>query len=114
MYIDTCYGLQSIFIVLEFIYAQSPDNMKGLLIGCYYFLIGVWSAVATVIYFSLKAQLQQHHHDKKDTTIQWYYISFSVVSITGLLLFCIVSLFYRNRQRNNPISDILRISMYYN
>ena len=35
---------------LEFIYAQSPESMKGLLTGLFYFAFGFFSEVAVLIF----------------------------------------------------------------
>lgn len=37
---------------LEFIYAQSPESMKGLLTGLYYFIIGAFSGVGSLIFYT--------------------------------------------------------------
>ena len=95
----------TVSVVLEFIYAQSPDNMKGLLIGCHYFLIGLWSTVAAIVIHFINSTSQ--------VVIMWYYVTLVVVSCVGLILFSVYSCYYENRKRNNPISDIMRISMYY-
>lgn len=102
-------GLNGLFfiVVLEFIYAQSPDNMKGLLIGLHYFLIGVW---ASVTFLLLKKIHKDNDHDLLEFT---YYMCYSVVGFVGFFLFALVSCFYTNRRRNNPITDIMRISSYY-
>ena len=40
-----------LYTVLEFVYAQSPDNMKGLLTGVCYLLLGIWNTLLTVVIF---------------------------------------------------------------
>lgn len=92
------------YIALEFIYAQSPDNMKGLLIGFQYFLIGVWAAVKAIItiYCNSSPEISKYYY--------WGYFGLGFV---GLCVFMIISSRYRNRKRNNPITDIMRISSYY-
>jgi MFS family permease len=99
----------SVYIpILVFIYAQSPDNMKGLLIGCHYLIIGIWSAIAAVVDYFLK-QNTSHQND----VIVGYYAVLTAISFINLVIFSFISYFYRNRKRNNPITDLLRISMYY-
>lgn len=111
-------GESLVFVpVLEFIYAQSPDNMKGLLIGFHYLLYGMYTTIAGVIIFKINPQLECSSVNPsaiKSDTVFWYYMGYALISIVGLLLFSIVSYKYKNRSRNNPISDIMRVSMYYN
>jgi hypothetical protein len=103
------YTVHCVFcLVLVFIYAQSPDNMKGLLIGCHYLIIGIWSAIAAVVDYFLK-QNTSHQND----VIVGYYAVLTAISFINLVIFSFISYFYRNRKRNNPITDLLRISMYY-
>ena len=105
------------FLVLEFIYAQSPDNMKGLLIGFQYLLYGMCTTIAGVIIFKINPQFECSSVNPsaiKSDIVFWYYMGYALISIAGLLLFSIVSYKYKNRSRNNPVSDIMRISMYYN
>ena len=44
--------------VLEFIYAQSPESMKGLLTGLFYFLIGVTSIPSSALYYLYKTSVK--------------------------------------------------------
>ena len=37
---------------LEFIYAQSPESMKGLLTGLFFFLFGIISIPSSVVFYA--------------------------------------------------------------
>lgn len=97
------------YIVLEFIYAQSPDTMKGLLIGIVYLLIGVWEVTIGVSV----PQISEENCPARLSPILWFYVAISIVSVLGLLFYSPVVCLYKNRKRNNPITDLLRISMYF-
>ena len=43
-----------LFTVLEFIYAQSPESMKGLLSGLFYFFLGLTSIPSSALYYIYK------------------------------------------------------------
>ncbi len=79
--------------------------MKGLLIGLHYFLIGVW---ATICFVSLKV-IDNGNRNLESV----YYLTYFGIGFLGFLLFAFVNCFYSNRRRNNPITDIMRISKYY-
>lgn len=97
--------------VLEFIYAQSPDKTKGLLIGAAYFLIGVWQVITGIFFFVHKAN--QDTCPAYLTSTMWFFVGIAGISVIGLIVYSPVICLYKNRKRNNPITDILRISMYY-
>ena len=104
-------------LVLEFVYAQSPDNMKGLITGMFYFLFGVYSTLVSVtIYYFNKLQSVDDCSTPKPPTNPtfWYYTGATVIGGVMCILYFIVAYKYKNRTRNNPISDIMRVNMYYN
>ena len=80
-----------IYLGLEFIYAQSPDSMKGLLTGLFYFVFGVFAAVGITIFFKLNSSV-----------VHLFYTILSV-SMVGFLLYVLGAVLYRNRER--PTND---------
>ena len=84
-----CYFL--VFLsVLEFILAQGPERMQG-------FLIGLWYAYQSLVWLFYLSSLYLPHLE----------IIKTVLSLTSLGLFSIVSMKYKYRQRNE-VSDINR------
>lgn len=84
---------------LKFIIAQSPHQMKGLLYGCYFAVNGIAQAIGYNLYRPFK--LLYH------TTLScgfYYYLTQSIMLIFILILFIIVSKWYKLRMRNNPIN----------
>ena len=84
---------------LKFIIAQSPHQMKGLLYGCYFAVNGIAQAIGYNLYRPFK--LLSH------TTPScgfYYYLTQSIILIFILILFIIVSKWYKLRTRNNPIN----------
>ena len=103
------------YTVLEFIYAQSPDITKGLLIGATYFLIGIWQVITGLFFIVHQASQDQDlcPAHSRITYTTWFFVGIAAVSLVGLVLFSPVVCLYKNRKRNDPITDLLRISMYY-
>ena len=60
---------------LEFIYAQSLDSMKGLLIGLFYLIFGAFNAVETTIFKYLEPK------------IMWFYGAVLIICVLGLLVY---------------------------
>ena len=78
------------FPALEFVYAQSPESMKGMLTGLYYFIIGLFGAGSTFsFYFFIKST----------TPFEYYYLILLVFAVLGFVSYVIVACLYENRQR---------------
>ena len=108
--------------VLEFVYAQSPDNMKSLLTGFYFFLFGFWYALVEVAVYFFTAKIPTvddcsivtRNLPLSTNATLWYYTGVTVIGGgVCIILYFIVAYKYKNRTRNNPISDIMRVNMYY-
>ena len=74
---------------MEFIYAQSPEQMKGLLTGLFYLTFGLFSGAAT-LFFS---------HYPKTSVYGWYFVIYSIVGIVGFVMYVTVACLYSNRVR---------------
>ena len=94
---------------LEFIYAQSPNNMKGLQMGMFYLIYGIFSAVGSSLYYG---SLVHWNSDRK-----WSIFCFILLSIgsVGLVVYIVAARCYKNRQRPATDEDATqRILMYAN
>ena len=79
---------------VEFIYAQSPEMMKGLLTGLLYLAYGVFRG-GGIIFFHFYPIVKNAHIN----TFLYFYITFTIVACVGFVQFVIVACLYRNRQR---------------
>ena len=92
----------------EFISAQSPHSMKGLLIGLLYAIRGMFKFLGamSILPFSLKVLWKRDYireHPPSITNCGFGYLLFNVlVSSTGLVLFTIAAKRYRYRERDDP------------
>ena len=84
---------------LKFIIAQSPHQMKGLLYGCYF----AFSGVAQVFGYNLYRPFKLLYHTTPSCGF-YYYLTQSIIFIFIVILFIIVSKWYKLRTRNNPIN----------
>ena len=79
---------------MEFVYAQSPESMKGMLTGLFYFIYSIFTGGSTTLfYFFIDAS----------TAYSYYYIMLLVLAVLGLVAYSIVACLYVNRQR--PTSE---------
>ena len=62
------------FSALEFIYAQSPESMKGLLTGLYFFVLGLTSIPSSALYYLYKDSL-------KNRVLLPFYAAFTIIMV---------------------------------
>ena len=85
---------------IEFICAQAPFNMKGLLLGIGYALYGLGSLVQSAI--SIPFRHNRSVWDKAPLTCGiWYFITQAVIVLVGFIIVIIVIKTYRRRTRPN-------------
>ena len=88
--------------VLEFISAQSPHTMKGLLLGVFYAFRGLFIILGCVVTFPFaQEKLWGDHRGIFDCGF-YYYLSNSVLGVIGLVVFLTAARRYRNRERDDP------------
>ena len=92
----------------EFISAQSPHSMKGLLIGLLYAIRGTFSFMGaiSILPFSVKAIWADHYMKKHPPAIAncgfGYLLLNCTVGLIGLVLFTVAAKRYRYRERDDP------------
>ena len=90
---------------LEFISAQSPQNMKGLLVGVYFALKGLFQLLSSllIIPFSLENFWGKLEHPSVISCGFIYFLVTSLVGLIGLILFFIAAKRYRYRARDTDV-----------
>ena len=88
---------------LEFIYAQAPEQMKGLITGLFYFMFGIFGGIGSIVFYFFPPSESHHHGHKRVNYTLWFYVIFTAVAILGLLVYALVACLYRNRRR--PAAD---------
>ena len=97
-----------IITTFEFISAQSPHSMKGLLIGVFYAFRGFFNFLGamSVLPFSVSAIWSSDYMKTHMPTVTncgfGYLLLNCVVGFMSVLLFTVVARRYKNRQRNDP------------
>lgn len=101
----------------EFISAQSPISMKGLLVGVYFTIKGVFqaiSAVAMVPFALQRIWINKLGKNPPVTNCAFGYYLFTItIAFIGLVLFSIVVKRYRYRQRDERPYDQRFAEQYY-
>lgn len=103
---------------LEFISAQSPSSMKGLLVGIFFSIRAFFQLISAValIPFSYRPLWDSQHLREYPTVTScgFGYFSFTcVVALIGLILFSIVAERYKNRERDDkPYDQRFAVDVY--
>ena len=91
----------------EFISAQSPHSMKGLLVGVFFAIKGLFQLISAILLlpFSLPQRWTQGQFVSDPRAINCgfgYLLTVCVLAFIGMILFLVVVKWYRYRERDDP------------
>ena len=101
--------------IFEFISAQSPHSMKGLLLGTYYAFSGVFQFMSSVVLVPFTTYEFQAHGQSVPRTgcLLGYFLFVSFVALIGLVWFIVAARCYRYREREDrPYDQRFVIDIY--
>ncbi len=98
--------------MLEFVCAQSPYNLRGLLVGL------VLSAFMLSIPLGMAIDLvwKTGYQNSKDSSLMcgvWFYLFTTITAILGCVLWCAVAKWYKRRERDEPEMCYIFAENYY-
>lgn len=97
----------------EFISAQSPQAMKGLLLGIFYAFRGLFAALSCILTLPFtQERLWGNTHGTLNCGF-YFYLMNVVLGATGLFVFLIVARWYRYRERDDPPYGYHYVENYY-
>ena len=91
--------------VFEFISAQSPRSMKGLLLGMYYLITGVYQFIGSVALIPFSVLHTKWAISSHVSCLFGYLVLICVVGTLGLVLFLVASWWYKYRVREDRPYD---------
>ena len=100
-----------VLAVGEFICAQSPYSMKGMMFGFIYFTNGV-STMVTVGIFSPFSKLKKIHWTWLGCGL-WYYLLVLVITAVAIVLFVCIAKWYKTRERDDELPNIQTFAINY-
>ena len=107
-------GEMLVFIsILEFICAQSPYSMRGLMIGIFFFVYGLFVGFLGIVLFAFAEGFK--NYSGKPSCGSWYLMAVIVIGAIGTLLYVIAAKWYRKRQRGGQtnINHQTVVESYY-
>ena len=90
--------------IIEFISAQSPHSMKGLLLGAFFSITGVFQFIGSVLIVPFASYTKDKYYPGFSCLLDYLILIF-VIAIIGLILFCVVALKYKYRERDDRPYD---------
>ena len=107
---NTLIGVGPILITtttFEFISAQSPHSMKGLLVGVFFAIRGLFqlSSAILLLPFSLPHSWGRGQYSSSPRAINCdfgYFFIICGLALIGLIIFAIVAKYYQYRERDDP------------
>lgn len=100
----------------EFICAQSPYNMRGLLVGIFFSIQGLFSLLSVLLEHVFKLRVVYTYPFLSVTGLScafWYYVVLGGISVLGLVAHLVVAHRYKRRQRDSIFNDVNMIEEYF-
>jgi ABC-type amino acid transport system permease subunit len=87
-------------------YAQSPHSMRGMMIGLFFWVDGIFSTLSAIVLFGFS--INDQNYSASGTHLScgfWYYLVFVVVGIATFIPYVVFSRKYQNRTRGDVDSE---------
>ena len=98
---------------LEFVSAQSPHTMKGLLLGVFYAFKGLFVTLGCVFTFPFTVKMLWKKDQGMFDCGFYYYLINTVIGMVGVVIFVIAAKWYRYRQREDQPYGPRYVEDYY-
>ncbi len=106
------FGILAVTAILEFVCAQAPYTLKGLLVGVLYAVVLSNIALSVGIYLVWRTAYQEWGPDSPSCGV-WFYLFTTILATLGCVLWCAVAKWYKNRERDEPELCRLFAENYY-
>ncbi len=94
--------------ILEFVCAQAPYDLRGLLVGL------VHSAVLSSLLLGIVIDVSNEYIGSSDSSCGvWFYLFTTITTILGCILWCAVAKWYKKRERDEPEMCRIFAENYY-
>ena len=102
--------------IFEFISAQSPHSMKGLLLGTYYAVQGIYRFINSVMLVpvSMNSIWENELYPPHTGCLFGYLLSTCTIGLIGVILYLLAAKWYVYRQRDDRPYDQRFVIDYYN
>lgn len=98
------FGEMLVFIsTTEFVVAQSPYGMRGLILGINFMLYGIFVGLGATILTTFSLVWEYHKTEKQPSCGTSFIMTLVVISFVGLLAYLVAVSKYKGRQRGGQV-----------
>ncbi len=101
-----------VIAMLEFVCAQAPYNLRGLLVGLVHSALLLSIPLGLVVYLIWKTGYQHSEASNSSCDI-WFYLFTTITASLGCVLWCAVAKWYKRRERDEPEMCYIFAENYY-
>ncbi len=98
--------------MLEFVCAQAPYNLRGLLVGLIHSALLLSIPLGFVVYLIWKTGYQHSEAGNSSCDI-WFYLFTTITATLSCVLWCVVAKWYKRRERDEPEMCYIFAENYY-
>ncbi len=98
--------------ILEFVCAQAPYSLRGMLVGLVFLAYLFGALLGTGTYFCWQIVYQKIDANDPSCNI-WFYLFTTAALILVSVAWCVVSRWYKNRERDEPDRGRVYVENYY-
>ncbi len=106
------FGFVVLTAILEFVCAQSPYNLRGLLFGLVISVVLSSLLLGDGVY-TLWSELYQEKAPDNSSCGVWFYLFTTILTTLGCVLWCVVAKWYKKRERDEPEMYHIFAENYY-
>ena len=110
-------GLGLVYVnitAFEFICAQSPYSMQGLLIGLMYSMNGIYSTISVLLILPFRTTFPPTEAHSYHSCGFWFFLTNGTVTLIGIFVCSALVKWYRPRMRDEPCNDRRYVEEYFN
>lgn len=108
-------GFSILFLLIpmfEFVCAQSPYSMKGLLLGIIYGTFGLMTILGTLVLYPFTVVFRTGR-DARPSCGFWYFLVAGIIVLIAIVIFCFVGKWYKKRERDEEPNTQRFVEDYY-
>ena len=108
-------GFSILFLMIpmfEFVCAQSPYSMKGLLLGIIYGTFGLMTILGTLVLYPFTLVFRTGR-DARPSCGFWYFLAAGILVLIAIVIFCFVGKWYKKRERDEEPHSQRFVEDYY-
>lgn len=100
----------------EFVSSQAPYNMRGLLIGLFFSIQGIFSLLSVLIQYLFSQEQATEFTFKAVTWYScafWFYLALACLAAFGVIVYVVAACRYKKRKRDDMFNQVGMLEEYF-